>query len=246
MPVKNTKNNDKSIEKTVKKEILDDSDDEFIDDDGNNTKKKGVRKAGRTLLVSPNGGSTLNETTFKDLSGLTSSFSTKSGAYFLVFDTIQNSLDGFRKLRTNKPELKVKFSRYQVFFTINGLTESSDYTAVKHELSTLVEKSTGGNVLYFKLYRKDDKYCGCGDMTLDTKDAMDKLIDREGQLKNYTIGSFTGTFYRYNKDGKEGNKEANTNSNNYKTTNNKYTGNKTFNGNKYTKKHTDGEKIYSS
>jgi hypothetical protein len=192
------------VEETHKKEILDDSDNELDDDNGNtNSKKKGVRKAGRTLLVSPSNGSSVSESTFKDLSGLSSSFSTKNGAYFLVFDTIQNSLDNFRKLRSDKPELKVKFCRYQAFFTITGLTDSSDYTATKQEISTYVEKKTGGNVLYFKLYRNGDKYRGCGDLTLDTKDALDKLLDKEGELKNYTVGSLSGTFYRYNKDNKK-------------------------------------------
>lgn len=192
------------VEETKKNEILDDSDNELDDDNENtNSKKKGVRKAGRTLLVSPSNGSSVSESTFKDFTGLSSSFSTSKGAFFLVFDTIQNSLDNFRKLRSDKPELKVKFCRYQAFFTITGLTDSSDYTATKQELSTYVEKETGGNVLYFKLYRNGDKYRGCGDLTLDTKEALDKLLDKEGKLKNYTLGSLSGTFYRYNKDNKK-------------------------------------------
>jgi hypothetical protein len=163
------------------------------------TKKKMVRKAGRTLLVSPSNGSSLNESTFSKLSGLTVTHSTKNGSYFLTFDTIQNSLDSFRSLRQDHPELRVKFARYQIFFTVTGLTDSSDYSTVKQNMTNFVEKESGANVLYFKLYRKGDNYLGCGDLTVDTKDSMDKLLNKEGSLKNYTVGELSGTFYRYNK-----------------------------------------------
>lgn len=162
-------------------------------------KKKMVRKPGRTLLVSPSNGSSLSESTFSGLTGLSMTHSTKNGSYFLTFDNIQNALDSFRKLRQEHPELRAKFARYQVFFTVTGLTDSSDYSTVKQELTSYVEKQAEANVLYFKLYRKGNKYLGCGDLTVDTKDSMDKLLTKEGSLKNFTIGSLTGTFYRYNK-----------------------------------------------
>jgi len=179
-----------------------------VDNNDNNSQdeqKKPVLKPGRTLLVSSSMNAQLNESSLKNLSGLTSSFSTKNGSYFLTFDTIDNSLENYRKLRTDQPNLKVKFSRYQIYFKINGLTEKSDYTAVKQELSAFVESKSGGNVLYFKLYRKGDKFLGCGDLTVDTKDAMDKLLDKDGELKNYTVGSYNGTFFRFNKDNKQQN-----------------------------------------
>ena len=179
-----------------------------LDNNDNNSQddqKKTVLKPGRTLLVSSSMNAQLNESSLKNLTGLTSSFSTKNGSYFLTFDTIDNSLENYRKLRTEQPNLKVKFSRYQIYFKINGLTEKSDYTAVKQELSTFVESKSGGNVLYFKLYRKGDKFLGCGDLTVDTKDAMDKLLDKDGELKNYTVGSYNGTFFRFNKDNKQQN-----------------------------------------
>ena len=168
-------------------------------DSNQQNKKKSVRKAGRTLLVSPSNGSSVSESTFSGLTGLSVSHSTKNGSYFLTFDSVQNALDSFRKLRQDHPELRVKFARYQVFFTVTGLTDASDYSQVKQDLTSFVEKESGANVLYFKLYRKGSQYLGCGDLTVDTKDSMDKLLNKEGSLKNYTVGSLTGTFYRYNK-----------------------------------------------
>jgi hypothetical protein len=175
--------------------------------DNTDPNKKMVRKAGRTLLVSPTNNTGKSETIFSKLTGLSTNHSTDNGSFFLTFDTVQNALDSFSYLRQNHPEIRVKFARYQIFFTISGLNSSSDYSVVKQNITNFVEKEAGANVLYFKLYRKGDKYLGCGDFTIDTKDAMDKLLKKEGSLKNYTIGDLTGTFYRYNKTKQNQNNE---------------------------------------
>ena len=151
------------------------------------------------LLVSPTNNTGKSETIFSKLTGLSTNHSTENGSFFLTFDTVQNALDSFQYLRQNHPEIRVKFARYQIFFTISGLNSSSDYSVVKQDITNFVEKEAGAIVLYFKLYRKGDKYLGCGDFTIDTKDAMDNLLKKDGSLKNYTIGDLTGTFYRYNK-----------------------------------------------
>ena len=166
-------------------------------EDTNN--KKMVRKAGRTLLVSITNNAYKIESTFTKLTGLSVSHSTENGSFFLTFDTIENALNSFHCLRQDYPEIRVKFARYQIFFTVKGLSDSSDYTAIKQNMTNFIENESGAIVLYFKLYRKGDKYLGCGDFTVDTKDAMDKLLNKEGSLKNYTINDLSGTFYRYNK-----------------------------------------------
>ena len=195
----NTKNvsNTKDVSNT--KEDHHNLDHSFENHEVNDSKKNIVRKTGRTLLVSPSNGSYLNGDTFSKLEGLTTSHSTKNGSYFLTFENVNHALESFRSLRQDHPELRVKFARYQIFFTISGLTDSYDYSTVKQNMCNFIEKETGTDVLYFKLYRKGDKYIGCGDLTVDTKDTMDKLLNKEGPLKNYTIGELSGSFYRYNK-----------------------------------------------
>jgi hypothetical protein len=189
-----TQSTDKKQEKVVVKESSFNKEDD---------QKKTVKKAGRTLLVSPNHGSSITESSFKLYTGLAGTHVTKNNSYFLTFDTIDNALECFNKIKNDLPDLKVKFARYQIFFTVSGLTDTSDYSVVKQELSKFIEKTSGANVLYFKLYRKGDNYIGCGDLTVDTKDSMDKLINKESTIKNYSVvcGSETlsGTFYRYNK-----------------------------------------------
>jgi len=192
---------------TIKSNDVIKTTDNTNDTDDNDSNKKIVKKAGRTLLVSSLNNMSKNETIFSKLTGLTTNHSTENGSFFLTFNTVQNALDSFNYLRQNYSEVRVKFARYQIFFTISGLNSSSDYSIVKQNITNFVEKEADANVLYFKLYRKGDKYLGCGDFTIDTKDAMDKLLKKEGSLKNYTIGDLTGTFYRYNKTKQNQNNE---------------------------------------
>lgn len=161
--------------------------------------KKSVRKAGRTILVKSVSGASIDASIFNQLTGMVSSSETKSSSsYFLTFDNVTNAVNAFRKLRTDSTDFKVKFSYYRVFFTINGLTDSSDYNQVKQSITDYITDKTTSSVLYCKLYRKDDKYLGCGDFTIDTIDGMNTLLAKEGGLKEFTIGQLTGTFYRYN------------------------------------------------
>ena len=63
----------------------------------------------------------------------------------------------------------LKYSHYRVFFTISGLSEEVEYNDIKNAHIKHIESNTDGSVLYYKLYRKDDAYLGCGDLTVDTK-----------------------------------------------------------------------------
>jgi hypothetical protein len=160
---------------------------------------KSTHKAGRTLLVKSVNNTKLTASQFESLAGLQSSFETKStNSFFLTFDTIQNAVNAFRSIRTASSDNRVKFSYYRLFFTINGLTESSDYNQVKKELFDYVSSKANTNVLYCKFYRKNDKYLGCGDFTVDTLDGINTLLSKEGGLKEYSFGNYSGTFYRYN------------------------------------------------
>jgi hypothetical protein len=189
----------------VVNESYDDVDE--LNDDGTD-KKKSVRKASRTLVVSGTNGSSVSESIFSDLTGLEEmSEPTKTGSRFLTFQSIPDSLASFRKLRQDHPELKVLFARYEVFFTISGLTKEDDYSKVKQEHTAFVEKEADANVLYYKLYRKGDDYLNCGDLTVDTKKAMDKLISKESPLKNFTISNLSVTNYRFNRTQKKPNNQ---------------------------------------
>ena len=171
----------------------------------NKEKKSYVRKAGRTLLVK------VLDTNFKlpeNLNGLQSNFFTEhSNSYFLTFDDVKNSLDALKLLRKDfDQQIRVKFAYYRIFFTVNDLNNSLEYNTVKTQHKTYIEEK-GGNVLYYKLYVKDNQYIGCGDMTVDTKETFDQLMSEEN-LKNFTLGcGVSGVHYKY-RNNKKGQTET--------------------------------------
>jgi hypothetical protein len=164
----------------------------------NNTERtKTVRKSGRTLLVKT-ADNTFNDKLLVNLTGfLNKSESKASNSYFLTFDTVTNAESAYNKLKSTT-DYRVKYSYYRVFFTMNGLTDTTDYNTVKKDLVDYVSNHSKTNVLYCKFYRKDNKYLGCGDLTVDTLESLNTLLSKENGSNEYTLGNFTGNFYRFN------------------------------------------------
>jgi hypothetical protein len=170
-------------------------------DTDDQTKSSQVRKAGRTLLLKNPSGTTVS---YDTLEGLQHKSETKTtNSIFLTFDTVENSLKAYKQLRTEHSDTRVKFSYYRVFFTIEGLTDTTDYATVKQDLTSWVESRASTNMLYCKFYRKDSKYIGCGDFTVDTLSGMNTLLSKDGGLKEFSFGQFKGTFYRFNNTKKD-------------------------------------------
>jgi hypothetical protein len=163
----------------------------------NNQKKSFVRKAGRTLLVKVLNGEFDVES--MNLEGLVNQhFTEKSNSHFLTFDTAPNSLNAMRLIRKQyDTNVRVKVAHYRVFFTLENLEESMEYNTVKTQHRDMVQSEGNCSVLYYKLYRKNNKYLGCGDMTLDSKEGLDRLMSSEG-LKTFTLEcGVSGSHYRY-------------------------------------------------
>jgi hypothetical protein len=164
-----------------------------INNDNVTNKKKIVRKTGRTILIN-----STEPISTDSLIGMIKSVQTTNGSQFLLFDTIDNSKDAFRMLRQNNSNLKIKFAHYRVFFTMSGLDDNVDYTLLKKEHTEWLTANTDANVLYYKQYKKNNQYLGYGDFTIDTKESLDKLLNKD-EFKNYTFNNYSGTYYRYNK-----------------------------------------------
>lgn len=156
-------------------------------------------KVGRTLLVkSATTNSNIDESEFSNLQGLVTKFQTKSSqSFFLTFDSLENATKAYTTLNCNS-NFRVKYSYYRTFFTLKGLTLDSDYNMVKKELMDHVLEKTGAMVLYCKFYRKDNNYIGCGDLTVDTMEGMNSLLNKESGLKDFSFGSYSGSFFRFN------------------------------------------------
>lgn len=155
------------------------------------------RKPGKTLLVSMLDATKETEQQFQKYPGVLSC-TRATNSFFVVFDTIDNSVSAYNDIKTTFTDATVKYSHYRVFMTISNLTPETNYTDVKEQFVKFLEETTKTNVLFFKLYKKDNNYLGCGDFTLDSLEGMNILLNRENGLKEYKLGEFTGNFYRYN------------------------------------------------
>ena len=155
-------------------------------------KKQFIKKAGRTLLIKS------NEPVSEPFPGKISSLQTNNGLQFEVFDTVENAINAYKIIKENY-DLQIKYAHYRIFFTINGLDENTDYNTIKKQHCDWLILNCDANVLYYKLYLKNNKYIGCGEFTIDTKESMDKLLDKDGELKKYTMDKYSGSYYRYNK-----------------------------------------------
>lgn len=174
----------------------------------NINQKRFLRKSGRTLVLKLRDES-FDVKSLEGLEGLQESATTQNNAVFLTFDNKENALEALKTLKkNNKEQLNVKFAHYKVFFKLEGLTNNTKYDEVKNAHSQWVENNTQGEVLYYKLYRKNDKYLGCGDLTVDTKASIDVLLSEE-QHKNFKLDDvLSGTYYRYNRNSKPQEQEA--------------------------------------
>jgi len=170
-----------------------------------NNKKKFVRKEGKTLLVKAKEGYVIDPVWFDSLDGITEngiSAPSKTNSYFITFTDATKSLEALKNLRKDHDhEIMIKFAHYRVFFTMEGLTDETDYNVIKQLHTDFVQTHTNSEVLYYKLYR-NKKYLGCGDLTIDTKEALDVLLNKDGH-KEFDLGDGkTGIFYRYTRKGK--------------------------------------------
>ena len=158
------------------------------------------QKGGRTILVKPIDDNILEDTLFDNLDGLKNKAEIKSSkSIFLTFDTLANSTLALEKLKEkSNNKFLVKYSYYRIFFTMNGLNDATDYKEIKQKFVEYINSKVDANIVYCKFYRKNDKYLGCGNFTLDTIDSMKTLLLKDGGLKNFSFDGLTGTFYRYN------------------------------------------------
>jgi hypothetical protein len=169
-------------------------------------KQKSSTKIGKTLLVKALSESfDLDTLDFDKFQGMVSqNVSQSSNTIFLVFESTSYALAANTQLKSKmnyKNDFFVKFPRYSIFFTLEGLNEDYSYDDVRKEHIKFIQDNTNAKVFNYKLYRKSNAFIGCGEVSIDLKDGMDKLIDKNGELKNYSLdsGKLTGIFYRFNK-----------------------------------------------
>lgn len=177
----------------------------------NKTENKRRRvKMGKTLKVSVyrDTNDTVDSSLFtKDtLTGL-EKVTERNGIYFLLFSDYLKAKDALIKLK-KETNYFVVFNHYRIFIKCSQLVEQTPSEDFKHKvfkdaIRKLVQEKTNGHVIYPpRLYinRETGVYTGCGDITVDTKESEEALLDKDGELKFSKIGEkgeLEVAFYRY-------------------------------------------------
>jgi len=155
----------------------------------NDNETKAKRKEGRTILISNDENIDANFTGIEDI------HTTNNGSRFIVFDTLENSVNAYTLLK--EKNIKVKYSYYKLFFRIKNLdTENCEYNVLKETITKLLNEELGINILYFKFYTKNKQIMGSGDLTTDTKSSFDKLINLNDIVFNEESSSSV-SFFRF-------------------------------------------------
>ena len=165
----------------------------------NDRQKNNVKKIGRTLLIKILPHYTFNDSLIENLTGLVNKTNiTTTRILFLTFNTNINALNALKQLKPHSyNNFYIKFSYYKLFFTLHGLTAETNYTETKKKLIEYISSKSDIQILYCKFYCKDNNYLGCGDLTVDTFDGMNKLLSKENGLKEFAFDNLSGVFYTY-------------------------------------------------
>jgi hypothetical protein len=116
--------------------------------------------------------------------------------YFLTWDTMENAVAGFASLTAAGYSPRYKF--YRVYFTMNGLAGDEDYSTLKTGFIEYLGTIPHVSVQFCKFYRKDGKFSGGGDLSVDTQDGYNNMLSSKSQYKTYKFGNYSGTFYKFN------------------------------------------------
>jgi len=135
--------------------------------------ERNAQKAGRTLLVNDRE----KNIDVSQYIGLVSSFKTSSESLFMEFNTIESASSAFEALRENN--VRVKYAYYKLFIKITSELDKLTYDQIKDA----VRGSIDANILYFKLYKKDDRLLGSGDFTIDRLGDLNNLIKKSFELE---------------------------------------------------------------
>lgn len=138
----------------------------------NNTEnqEKPKRKVGRTILINSDYKEEVNYDGLKDV------HTTQSGSRFLVFDTKENSSKAFEDLQ--EKNVRAKYPYYKIFFRFKDVDlQGVEYDDLKQEVQKVINSLDNVEVLYFKFYTKNKELMGSGDLTVDTKDGLDQLVN---------------------------------------------------------------------
>lgn len=140
------------------------------------TMNNSKQRPGKTLIIN-----TKKDYDVSSYKGIKNIGISKKGAKFVTFESTTEAEAALHDLRER--DILSRYSYYYVFFKIKNYSDTSNYDEIKQQSIEAIQNfDPESNVLYFKLYRRNETFTGSGDLTLDTMESLDKLLTQK-QLK---------------------------------------------------------------
>merc|ERR1712188_111508 len=154
------------------------------------------KRCGKTLLIN----NVINKYT---ADGLINCYISNNGFTFLTFNDIECSTKAYNDLKNNNNN-KVKYSFYKIFlrFKTEQLTNDYNFFTLREKIIKNINEKLNIDNINIKLYTKDKKIIGSGEIIVDTKDALDLLL-KERTLKLDDIIDLNFYKFKINKLNKE-------------------------------------------
>lgn len=138
-------------------------------------------KAGKTIIISKY---EEKEDMFEQFSNVKLNKINKS--LFIESKDLQTSISIFNKLKENN--IDCRYANYRMFLIIDSDFEKLTYDEIKNNIKEqLYSLNQNLNILYFKLYKKENRLTGNGHIVLDNYDDLKNIVNKIHVKNNFVF-----------------------------------------------------------
>ena len=143
-------------------------------------------KAGKTIIISKYNNENNNETTFFNEFSTNIKLNQINQTLFIESKDINTSISLFNKLKQNN--IECRYANYRMFLIIDSDFEKLSYDQIKNLIKEqLYSINPNLNILYFKLYKKDNRLTGNGHIVVDNFDDLKNIVNKIHVKDNFVF-----------------------------------------------------------
>lgn len=139
-------------------------------------------KAGKTIIISK----------YNDNNNVFNEFTSNiklnkiNQSLFIESKDINTSISLFNKLKEN--DIECRYANYRMFLIIDSDFENLSYDQIKNVIKEqLYTINSSLNILYFKLYKKDNRLTGNGHIVVDNFDDLKNIVNKIHVKNNFVF-----------------------------------------------------------
>lgn len=139
-------------------------------------------KAGKTIIISKHND---NNNVFNEFTS-NIKLNKINQSLFIESKDINTSISLFNKLKENN--IECRYANYRMFLIIDSDFENLSYDQIKNSIKEqLYTINSSLNILYFKLYKKDNRLTGNGHIVVDNFDDLKNIVNKIHVKNNFVF-----------------------------------------------------------